>query len=90
MAMVRKAISSQGISSSLNRRSSRVSARREIQVEQARAVDHMHLVDVRHADHAVHLAQFDAGAGFFEGLAPRRVGDDSPFSMKPAGRVHLP
>src|SRR6266850_5158334 len=45
----------------------------EAQVQQPAEVEQMHLVHPRHRDHAERRAELDAGAGFLERLAQRRL-----------------
>lgn len=44
-------------------------SRGEIEIEEARAIDDMHLADVRHVDQREHLPDRNAGARFLEGFA---------------------
>ena len=89
---VRKAISSHGTSSSRNRRASIVSGPGvEVGVEQARAVEQVHLADAHHVEQREQALQLDARAGFLDrSRAARPASVVSPSSMKPAGSVHKP
>ena len=61
----------------------------QLGAQRLRQVEHMHLLDLRHVDDGVDLAQFDAGAGFFQRFARRACAVLSPNSMKPAGSVQV-
>src|ERR1035437_4605392 len=47
-------------------------SRGEIEIEQPRAVKNVHLVDLRHRQHAEQIADLDARIGFLQRLAQRR------------------
>jgi len=50
-------------------------ARGEVEVKQARTVNNVYLVDVRHRDHRVGSIKRDARAGFLMGFAQGRLGN---------------
>lgn len=59
----------------------------EIQVEQLGAEEQVDLADVRQVEKGIELQAADPRVGFFLCFAGRRLGEVSPFSMKPAGSV---
>jgi len=61
----------------------------EVEIQQSRAINNMYLMNMRHADQRVHVAQFDAGAGFFQRFTQGGVRDAFPVFHEAGGQCPL-